>query len=316
MIESPSLTAPTSALIVGCGYVGLRTARLWQARGIATFAITRDAAKAEKLQTEGIRPLVLNLGSTDEWRALPDVDIVLWSVGFDRRPGASRKATWIDGLQRLLGALPSRIQSRRIIYTSSTGVYGDGDGQDVDELTPTNPASSGGAACIAAERILQGFAGDTGTHVSILRLAGIYGPDRLLRRVSELRDQVPLTTQPDEWLNLIHVDDAVRVIDFFGTTGSRPEWGESAEGAAEMMNVVSAGSVTRRIYYSTLAKLVSAPEPIFSPSSASHRNRGGNRRIHSRIRPNLPIEYKFDDCAIGLADAVARSSDLVQVGHF
>jgi nucleoside-diphosphate-sugar epimerase len=315
MIESPSLT-PSSVLIVGCGYVGLRVARLWNSMGMRVFAITRSEAKAQQLQGEGIQPLIFDLGSNSKWPQLPDVSVILWSVGFDRRPGTSRNDTWIGGLQRLLAALPRRSRPLRFVYTSSTGVYGDGDGREVDELTPRNPCSEGGVACAAAEESLQDFGRNTGSQIAILRLAGIYGPDRLLRRLSELRERVPLTSKPDEWLNLIHVDDAVRAIDFAGRTSVWPGEEPLQAGAGGVLNIVAANSVTRRTYYSTLASLVSAPEPVFQTAAnddgatASSRGRGGNRQVVSRFRKSLPIQYQFDDCAVGLAHAVAESKGL------
>lgn len=320
MSESSSNPAPGSfsSLVAGCGYVGGRVAQRWAKGGAAVHVVTRSADKAQRLRTDGLQPLVLNLGSQDSWPSLPDVDTVLWAVGFDRSPGASREATWIDGLRRLLTALPVRSKPRRIVYTSSTGVYGDGDGATMDERTTAVPKSEGGQACLAAEMILQEYAALTGSEVVILRLAGIYGPDRLLRRVTELQNQTPIPSPPDEWLNLIHVDDAVRVVDWCATHGTwdtiPSEPGLTKNPQTKLINVVSAHSVTRRSYYSLLAKLVSAPEPVFATSSEAaepgsfRRQRGGNRRVVSRYRADLPVRFEFDDCEAGLLNAVQNST--------
>ncbi len=319
--KTNSPTVPIgSALIAGCGYVGHRVAAAWTKAGIATHAITRSAEKAEKLAAEGISPLILNLGSSNDWPAIPDVDLILWCVGYDRAVGSDRNAAWIDGLRRLLQALPERNTPRRILYTSSTGVYGDGQGMDVNEQTPVNPNSEGGKACVAAESLLQTVAATSADRVYILRLAGIYGPDRLLRRISDLRSGTPLATAPDDWLNLIHVDDAVRVIDRVATSEHPLSFGESdsTSDAAIILNVVAANSVTRREYYSTLAKLVAAPTPVFADTasigsteqtntSQFSRRSSGNRRIVSRCRKELGVPFQYDDCETGLADAIARS---------
>lgn len=301
------MTAPTpsTALIAGCGYVGLRVARLWTQVGICTFAITRTDEKTKLLREDGISPIVADLSGSHELSNLPDADVVLWSVGFDRSAGVTRESAWIDGLRKLLAGLPERATPRRILYTSSTSVYGDGNGGDVDEGTLPSPASEseGGRTCVAAENILRGFAAQTGTIVSILRMAGIYGPDRLLRRISDLREGLPLTKEPDEWLNLVHVDDAVSAID----TVSR------CEQPPALMNAVAAGSVTRRTYYSILARLINAPPPVFEIAGArptQNQRRGGNRRVISRVRSLLPITFQFDDCESGLKNAIERSSGL------
>ncbi len=301
--ESSVMTASTdsTALIAGCGYVGLRAARLWTRRGIRTNAITRSNEKAALLRADGIHPIVADFSSGNELLNLPDADVVLWSVGFDRSPDATRQAAWIDGLRTLLASLPMRAASRRVLYTSSTSVYGDGG--VVDEDTVPNPTSESAQACFVAENILSDFAARTGTTVSILRLAGIYGPDRLLRRICDLRAGVPLTAEPDEWLNLVHVDDVVSVIDAVSRCENPPR----------LMNVVAAGSVTRRTYYTTLARLVNAPAPTFEnadPLSLSERRRGGNRRVTSRIRSELPVTFQFDDCESGLRHAIEKSGGL------
>lgn len=301
---------PETALIAGCGYAGHRVARAWKARGLEVHAMTRSAEKAAQLTIDGIQPIVSDLAATTV-PTLPDVDVVLWSVGFERSSGSSRHAIWIDGLGRLLNALPVRSDEnpRRILYTSSTSVYGNGHGMDVDENSVPNPTAEGGQACVAAEAILQEYSLQCSASVSILRLAGIYGPHRLLRRVEDLRSNTPITSPPDEWLNLIHVDDAVTAMDAVSRMESPPS----------LMNVVGNKSTTRGDYYRTLAKLANAPAPTFvvpSESTAERSSgsqaappmrRGGNRRVVSILREALGIIFKFDSIEDGLNDALRRS---------
>ena len=148
--------------------------------------------------------------------------------------------------------------------------------------------------CLAAEQLLQNFATQRSSCVSILRLAGIYGPDRLLRRAADLRTKVPITSPPDEWLNLIHVDDAVTAIDCISKLELPPR----------LTNVVASVSVTRRQYYTTLAKLAAAPPPIFTASvSTDHPRRSGNRRVVSLVRESLPVAFKYDSISDGLRAA-------------
>ncbi len=285
---------PESALIAGCGYVGGRVAATWQAHGLQVFAVTRSELKAQDLTNAGIAPILFDLAQTTPMPQLPDVDVVLWSVGFERTSGGSRQAIWIDGLQRLLNALPPRKAPRRILYTSSTSVYGEGHGQDVDENTVPNPTSEGGLACLAAEQLLQDVATQGSARVSILRLAGIYGPNRLLRRITEVHSNAPITSPPDEWLNLIYVDDAVTAIDCISRLESPPS----------LINIVASETVTRRQYYTTLAKLVDAPPPAFAsaaPESTSPTpRRGGNRRVISVVRKSLQIPFRYDSITDGL----------------
>lgn len=294
-----------TALIAGCGYVGHRVAQSWTAAGIQTFACTRGAAKAEQIAADGIRPIQMDLSSPENWPELPAIDVLLWSVGFDRSAGADRTKVWIDGLRELLSRIRFRTEHGRVIYTSSTGVYGDSGGDEVDEETVACPDSEGGKACLAAEQIVREFAGTTGHTATVLRLAGIYGPDRLLRRIVDLHNGTPITSPPDDWLNLIHVDDIVRTVDAVAN--------HSGSSIIPIMNVVAANSVTRRTYYTTLAELVSAPGPVFEASSLTESTKArsgrgsGNRRVISRIRSTLDVQFCFDDVRAGLQDALRRS---------
>ncbi|MFN9720943.1 MAG: NAD-dependent epimerase/dehydratase family protein [Planctomycetota bacterium] len=309
-----------SVLIAGCGYVGYRVARRLVVAGNTVYAITRDPQKADCLSADGIRPVITDLGDAESAiPILPDVDALVWAVGFQRVAGQDRKTIWLDGLSRLLTGLPKRDllmqRPRRIVYTSSTGVYGDGGGAEVDELTPAIPVTEGGRACLEAESMLRNLAEQRHVQGILLRLAGIYGPDRLLRRVTELKAATPITSPAEDWLNLVHVDDVVAVIQLMlQATEIEP----MLVNGSLVMNVVAAQSVTRREYYEQLAILVDAPPPVFQTSGASpgepsdgtrSRGRSGNRRVVSRFRGLQSQSFRFDKLADGLADAVARSSD-------
>ncbi len=301
---------PETALIAGCGYVGHRVAQVWRKRGLQIHAVTRSAAKADELSRDGIKPIIYDLAASSV-PPLPDADVVLWCVGFERSSQSSRQAIWIDGLKRLLNALPVRgdENARRVLYTSSTSVYGNGYGQEVDETTVPNPTAEGGRACVSAEALLQEYALQCSARVSILRLAGIYGPHRLLRRIEDLRNNTPIASPPDEWLNLIHVDDAVAAIDAVSNMESPPA----------LMNVIGNKNTTRGDYYRALATLAHAPAPVFSvtsesaaeaytASSAPPLHRGGNRRVVSIVRESLGIRFKFDSIEDGLTDALSEKA--------
>lgn len=288
-------------LIAGAGYLGRRVGRHLTESGRICAAITRSADKAEVLRSEGIAAVEANLAEANCEISLPPSHAVLWSVGFDSS-GDDREAIWIDGLKRLLAGLNG--SPRKFIYISSTSVYGPGDGSDLDETCPTAPASAGAKCCVRAETLLQNELAQhhPETRLVVLRLAGIYGPDRLLRRVSDLKAGRPLPGDPDSWLNLIHVDDAVRFID----------WTLEEQEPPARVNVVNGNGVTRQEYYSTLATLVGTQPPEFSTDATSQRTRGGNKRIRSKYAELFRhAGFLFDDVlGRGLPDAVHRSENL------
>jgi nucleoside-diphosphate-sugar epimerase len=286
--------APRHVLIAGCGYLGRRAADAWRQGGTVVSVITRSEAKAGELEAAGFDPMIADLGSP-YLPGLPNVDTVLWSVGFDRSAASTRQEVWIGGLTRLVEHLPS--SATRFLYVSSTGVYGESSGEEVDETTAAEPTTESGRCCLQAEQLLSHTFRESSVDLTVLRMAGLYGPDRLLRRVADLRAATPLSGQPDSFLNLIHIDDAVTAVAELATGGSIP-----------LINVVNTGTLTREEYYSAVARLVDAPTPVFDPAAVPAR--GGNKRVISSVRASLDLTYRFDDVRTGLRDAVSRSADL------
>jgi nucleoside-diphosphate-sugar epimerase len=288
---------PRCVLIAGCGYAGFRAARFWQQSGANVIAVTRSATRAAEFAAAGLQPLVLDITDPQPWPSLPDADLVVWSVGYDRHSGHTREAVWLHGLTRFLNRLPKPTNPRRILLTSSTSVYGDCGGGDVDEQTLPQPEQEGGQACLAAERLLQEFAAAEGSSAVILRLSGIYGPGRLLRRLDDLRAGVPIPAEPDSWLNLVHVDDITRSLDFCARHPQPPQ----------ILNVAAAVTATRREYYSTLAELAKVPRPAFAPPTSSGTGRSGNRRVISIERPRLGLAFQYEDCRSGLLHSLGMN---------
>jgi nucleoside-diphosphate-sugar epimerase len=283
---------PRCVLIAGCGYAGFRAAQFWLQAGATVVAVTRSASRAAEFAAAGLKPVVLDITDPQPWPSLPDAELVVWSVGYDRNSGHTREAVWLHGLTRFLNRLPKPANPRRILLTSSTSVYGDCGGGDVDEQTSPQPEQEGGLACLAAERVLQQFAATEGCPAVILRLSGIYGPGRLLRRLDDLRAGVPIAAEPDSWLNLVHVDDITRSLDFCARHPRPPQ----------ILNVAAAVTATRRDYYSTLAELANVPAPVFAPPTASGRS--GNRRVTSIERPRLGLAFQHENCRSGLLQAL------------
>lgn len=299
-VHSEPTQSPREFLIAGCGYTGLRFARKIQAQGHSVYAFTRSADTAQCFSECGIQPLLADLSKPLTSLPLPNPDVVLWSVGFDRTAGVSRRSVWIDGLQRMLDALPAANKPRNFVLTSSTSVYGDHDGEEVDESVPPSPASEAGQICLEAESLLADFAAHQGDHATILRLSGIYGPARLLRRLEDLRSNRPIPADPDAWLNLVHVDDIVQLLDYVCST----------PGAAPLINVACSKTPTRQLYYNTLAELTSCPPPVFSTSPqkrTSGRQSAGNRKIVSAIRSQLPVQFLYEDISAGLRHALQHT---------
>lgn len=264
------MVAPPRVLILGCGYLGGRVARNLLQSGTVVHVLTRSAERADALAAEGFRPHVGDVMEPASLEGLPEVDGVLHCVGFDRGGRWAKRDVYVEGLRNALEATGRT--SPRWVHVSSTSVYGQEDGSVVDETSVTAPSAEGGQICLEAEAALADFRERTGITTSILRLAGIYGPGRLLAKAEVLRRGSPLTGSGQEWLNLIHVDDAAAIAIAALSCDVPPD----------RLVVCDDEPVERKRYYTALARLAQAPPPVFSEAAVSIRNkRCSNRRLRS-----------------------------------
>lgn len=283
-------------LIFGCGYLGLRVALRWIAGGDVVYAVTRSEIRAASFRELGIKPIVADVTLRQSLESLPDVDTVLFAVSYDRRGEASRREVYVDGLENALSAMSGRVY--RWISISSTSVYGQDCGEWVDEHSPCEPGVENGQIIREAEELLLSFF--TAAHQmhpyswQILRLAGIYGPGRLLRRVEALKSGEPIEGRGDAWLNLIHVDDAVRAV---VACGSRDDSGITL--------VCDDRPVERREYYGALARLAGAPVPRFLVD-VENFDAGLNKRCSNhKLRNEWKVVLEFPTYEAGLPQAFA-----------
>jgi nucleoside-diphosphate-sugar epimerase len=282
-------------LIVGCGYLGRRVAASWLAQGDRVFTTTRSAQKAEELTRLGLEPVICNVLERKSLHRLPHADVVLYCIGHDRSSGRSMRETYVRGLENVLGAL---LPPGRLIYVSSTSVYGQCQGEDVDETAKTEPVDESGRVVLEAEQVLRRM----NSSAIILRFAGIYGPGRLLRRQTIERGE-PILGDPERWLNLIHVEDGVAAV------LAAQERGQPSG----TYNVADDRPVQRREFYAELARLLGAPPPRFvapalgSPLSNHERT---NRRIMNRLlREELGVQLQYATYEAGLREAVEGHVD-------
>lgn len=288
-------------LIFGCGYLGLRVAQRWIADGNRVWAVTRDSERGLALQSRGIEPLVADIMAPDSLRGLPLASTVLFAVGYDRGCAHSIRDVYVDGLRNVLDHLPTGIN--RIIYASSTGVFGQSDGSWVDEASPCEPTREGGRACWQAELLLRQH--PVGTQSVVLRMAGIYGPGRI-PRCNELQAGLPIEAASEGYLNLIHVDDAAAVVLAADKRAPLPS-----------LYCVSDGHpVVRGEYFRQLAALLGAAEPRFREpqrdAPAALRATASKRVSNQQLLRQLEVQLQYPSYREGLA-AILRA-DLRQDG--
>jgi nucleoside-diphosphate-sugar epimerase len=194
-------------LIIGCGDVARRALPQLRAFYPRVFALARSDESAEGLRAAGVVPIPGDLDRPETLRALAGVaDVVLHSA-----PPPSdglrdtRTAHLIAALARG-GNLP-----QRLVYLSTTGVYGDCSGELVEETRPLRPQNARARRRADAERQLREWGRRSHVAVAVLRVPGIYAADRL--PLARLRAGTPaLSSDEDAYTNHIHADDLARIV--------------------------------------------------------------------------------------------------------
>lgn len=188
-------------LIAGCGDLGIRLARRLDAD---QWRVTGLRRRAERLPD----PIEAFTGDLLSPGSLANLDREWDSVIYQATPGArdehAYRQTYIEGPERLF----ERIRTRRLIFVSSTAVYGHQDGSWVDEASPTIPTAFNGRILVEAESRALQLAAET----VVVRFSGIYGPGRefLIRSLREGSAKCRRT--PPQWTNRIHADDCAGVL--------------------------------------------------------------------------------------------------------
>ncbi|MHC4877430.1 MAG: NAD-dependent epimerase/dehydratase family protein [Planctomycetota bacterium] len=290
-------------LIIGCGYLGRRVAQRWLNAGDSVFALTRSTGNATELRNIGIEPIRGDVTQRESLANLPSCDTVLHAVGFDRTAAASKREVYVDGLRNILDQVAGCCE--HFVHVSSTSVYGQQDGEQVDEHSPTEPIHESGAICLDAEQLVSTrVANGTYRNATILRLAGIYGPGRLLARVDAIRQQQPLPGNPDAWLNLIHVDDAADIV----VAAALQPASRSTDQEPSLFLVSDDQPIQRRTYYETLARLLEVDDVHFDVDAPARHTHGlGKRCSNLQLREQLEITLKYPTIETGLPNTISTS---------
>ena len=195
-----------SILIIGCGDIGLRVAKQLS-RSHRVFALTSQQNRFQELRAVGAIPILGNLDHPESlWRLSGLAQTVIHLA--PPQNGGNRDCR-TRNLLRILAQGSNAV--RRLIYISTTGVYGDHRGGKVSEATPVNPQSERAQRRVDAERILRLWAPAHGVTLTILRVPGIYAADRL--PIERLQAQTPaLLPEEDAYSNHIHSDDLARLV--------------------------------------------------------------------------------------------------------
>lgn len=230
-------------LIIGCGYTGRRLGARLAAGSVNVRGLVAHAASAADLVPLGIAPQVEDLDSGEN--GIP-ADGALVYYGAPPPRDGDTDSRLARTLTRLSGV------PHRIVYLSTTGVYGDRDGERVDETTAPAPQNARSRRRLDAETRLRNYARANGCEWVILRVAGIYGPGRL--PMERLRAGDPVLRDADSgFSNRIYIDDLVTVCERAGI---------SASAANEIFNVADGAPTTTAAFSRELARQAGLAPPL------------------------------------------------------
>lgn len=288
-------------VIFGCGYVGSTLARAALAAGAQVEGLTRNAEKAAALRVAGLGKVVVADLSSADWHGqiAGGADLVVNCVSSGGLE--NYRQSYVGGMQSVLAwAARGPVAIGTLVYTSSTAVYPQGDGAVVDESAAANGSTPNGAIIRESEILLQHAPPGAVRRHFILRLAGIYGPDRH-HLLDQLRVGLPtLGGSGNHRLNLVHRDDIVSAILACllapDATGS------------DIFNVADLAPASRTEVVAWLAQRLGRPAPGFDGSSTARR--GGapmpDRSIRSaRIQQVLGWRPQYPDFRAGFENILS-----------
>ena len=198
-----------TVVVVGCGYIGCALAGQLAEAGHEVTGVRRSPDGLERVaaiddSVEAIRADATLPATLD---SLPDADAVVFAASAGGRGADVAREVYVEGLRNVLEEYGTRATPPdRLVYTSSTGVYGDHDGGWVDETTPIEPTTAKTRVLATAETVALTETEAYGIDGTVARFAGLYGPDRY--RLGRYLDG-PVTAG---YLNMVHRDDAAGAV--------------------------------------------------------------------------------------------------------
>lgn len=286
--------ASLRVLIAGCGYVGLATGAELIKRGHLVWGLRRSASPEQALRQAGIQPLHGDLSQPESLARLQsEFDWVVYCAAASGGGLQEYRATYIEGMRNLLARLAGA-PMRKLVYTSSTSVYGQNDGSIVDERSPTAPAAETSQILVKAEERLLDAARQKRCPAVILRVAGIYGPGRGYWLRQFLSGEARLEGDGRRILNMVHRDDVA------GAIIAALERGRSGE----IYNVVDDHPATQVEVFTWLSERLNRALPP-SSTEASHKRGVTNKRVsNQRLRTALGYKLKYPSFREGYEEEI------------
>lgn len=250
-------------VIIGCGFLGEAAAALFSARGASVLGLVRSAESQAALARDSFETARCDVSDDGSVEALAPrlrgVPLAIHAVSAGGGGAEEYAALYRDGLKRIVTSW----QPRRVIFVSSTSVYGQDDGSWITEESPAEPARETARILLEAERIAL----ETGGIAA--RLTGIYGPGRSYLLRNFLSGEAVLENGGGRWINQIHRDDGAAALVRLGDPEVSPG----------VYNVTDDTPATQREVYGWMADFFGRPLPPEGVAGISLRRGVTSKRI-------------------------------------
>lgn len=271
-------------LIIGCGYVGIPLGAELVRLGHEVFGLRRSADADAELKVAGISPLVADITQREDLDKLPrDFDWVVNTVSSTKGGTAEYEQIYLNGTRHLIDWLDAN-PPKKFVYTSSTSVYGQTDGASVKESSLAEPQSETSKILVQTEKLLIDAAARKKFPAVILRVAGIYGPDRGHLFQQYLRNEARMSGQGERLINMIHRDDVVGAI-IAALKSGRP---------GEIYNAVDDEPVAQIHFFRWLSETLGKYMPPFATAAEdAPRKRGLTQKKVSNRKLKMEMGYQL-----------------------
>jgi nucleoside-diphosphate-sugar epimerase len=285
-------------LIVGCGYVGLPLGVELIRLGHEVFGLRRNLAAQNELKTAGIQPLLGDITKAETLANLPrEFDWVANCVAAGGNVENYRQI-YLEGTKNLIDWLVPN-PPKKFVCAGSTGVYAQNDGSQVRESSVTEPLADTSKILVETERVLLEAAVQKKIPALVLRIAGIYGPERGHGFKQFLKNEARIEGNGSRFLNMIHRDDVIGCIIAALKNGR----------AGEIYNAVDDEPVSLKNFFEWLAGTLGKYPPPFVPENSNESRKRGvtNKRVSNRkLKMELGYRFKYPNFRIGYSAELLR----------
>jgi nucleoside-diphosphate-sugar epimerase len=282
-----------NTVIIGCGDIGKRIAILLQKDNNSVFGVVRSNEGLRALQRNNIQGINIDLDTVETFESLPVNNALVYYLVPPPRQGVTDTR-----IRRFLDMITNDASPKKIVYMSTSGVYGDVRGDWVTENSPVDPGSDRGKRRLDAENAVRAWSKNQNTEYVILRVPGIYGPGRI--QIDRLKNRNPVLRKEDApYSNRIHADDLTNICVAAAKTSL----------SNSIFNASDGQPSTITEYYNTMAKLLGLRPPptitmreaskIMSPMRLSFLQES-KRLDNSKMLTELNVDLLYPDMETGL----------------